>query len=474
MPPKKTEQNLKLLLIDDDENIHLSVGDFLQRTGYQVEHAYSGEEGLDVFLQEGADIVITDIKMPDLDGIALLHRLKQNNSDVEVILITGHGDLDIAIAALRQGAFDFFNKPVKMEELITSLERTQRYQAMRRERDRMRQRLEVLMRSGEGAGREFEIIGNSPAMQEVMQLVDKVAPVDHTTVLITGESGTGKELIARAIHQYSSRAQHSFATLNSAAIPDNLVENELFGHEKGAFTDARATQKGLFELSDGGTLFLDEIGEMGQSAQAKILRVLEDHKIRRVGGGREIPIDVRLVAATNKDLEKLQEEGQFRQDLYYRLNVFTIHLPPLRERAGDVVHLARYYLRRFTQKFRKEQIVDIAPEALQFFRQYSFPGNVRELCNLLERAIILCEGTTLTMQDFAIPNHFKAQPTALPVANQAPTTGHANSSLTLNEIEKNAIIETLKRTDNNQTEAARSLGIGYSALRYRIRKYDLD
>ena len=462
MPTDSITRNLTLLLIDDEEVIHKSVGDFLEKMGYTVRHAYNGDEGLALFFEAGADIIISDVKMPGLDGIQLLHALNRRQADVEVILITGHGDLDIAIAALRQGAFDFFNKPVRLEELIASLERTQRYQAMRREKDRIQQRLDALLRSNQNQEQDLSTVGESRAIREVTQLVTKVAQTDRTTVLIQGESGTGKELVARAIHQQSQRAAAPFMSINCTAITETLFESELFGHEKGAFTDAKNTKKGLFELSQGGTLFLDEIGDMSAPGQAKLLRVLEERCIRRVGGTHEIPVDVRLIAATNQNLNQLQAEGAFRQDLYFRLSVFTIDLPPLRNRSDDVLLLAYHFLQRFAAEFHKD-ITHIEPVVQELLQTYPFPGNVRELRNLLERAVILSDSPTLTLREFADLAHYDLA--------DVPNTDDA--LLDLAELEANAIRVALKKSNYNQTEAARDLGIGHDALRYRIKKYNI-
>jgi two-component system, NtrC family, response regulator AtoC len=463
MSLEKPENSLRLLLIDDEEIIHRSVGRFLENMGYQILHAYSGREGLEVFFEQGADILISDIKMPDMDGIELLDKLNKQAADVEVILITGHGDLTTAIQAMRNGAFDFFNKPVEMEELIASLERTQRYRALRREKDRIQQQLEAFLRSDAGQLRAGEIIGESQGILDLLELVEKVASTERTTVLLQGESGTGKELVARAIHRNSARAEAPFVSINCTAIPDNLFESELFGHEKGAFTDAKGIRKGMFELSDGGVIFLDEIGDMDLAAQAKLLRVLEERCIRRVGGTREIPVDVRLIAATNQHLKQLVEEGKFREDLFFRLNVFPIAVPPLRERGDDVLLLAYHFLRQFAEEIRKN-ITHIEPEVQEIFKMYSFPGNVRELRNIIERAVILCDGSRLTVREF------------IDLARSRDETREEpdeEMQFDLGELEERAIRAAMAKVDNNQTDAARLLNIGHDALRYRLKKYGI-
>ncbi len=462
------QMDLSLLLIDDEEVIHQSLGRYLETMGYRVLRAFDGKDGLQQFLEHGADIIISDISMPDMDGIQLLRQLNQRAADVEVILITGYGDMDTAIQAMREGAFDFFTKPVTMEDLIASLERTKRYQAVRREKERIQKRLEVLMAEGAGQAADGEIIGESAAIRTVLDMVGKVAAAERTTVLITGESGTGKELVARAVHRRSTRAEGPFISVNCTAIPENLFESELFGHEKGAFTDARSTRHGMLELGSGGVVFLDEIGDMSAAAQAKILRSLEERCIRRVGGAQEIPVDIRLVTATNQPLRQLVQRGDFREDLYFRLNVFTIDIPPLRDRGDDVLLLAYHFLQQFAAEFRKN-IEQIDTDVRRVLTSYPFPGNVRELRNIIERAVILCEGDTLTMAEFADLAR------SLPGATPEQTDDHgADMTLNLGELEEQAIRTAMRQTDNNQTDAARLLGIGHDALRYRIRKYGID
>ena len=448
---------LRLLLIDDEQDILASVGALLRRMGHDVKTASNGVEGLQVYDRDGADIIISDVRMPELDGLGVLRALRERGEDVEFIFITGIGDLETAVAALREGAFDFFTKPVRLGELTASLERTHRFQEVKRAKERADARLRTLDDTGDP-----DLIGSSEAMREVMALVDRVAATDHTTVLIQGESGTGKELVARAVHERSPRAESAFISLNCTAVPDSLFESELFGHEKGAFTDAVERKMGMFELGSGGTLFLDEIADMSLPSQAKILRVLEERRLRRVGGVREVPVDVRLVAATNRDLQLLQDEGQFRQDLFYRLNVFTINLPPLRERGDDVLLLAEHFLTGFARDFRKE-VKHIDAEARRLLSEYAFPGNVRELRNLLERAVILCDGDTLTTDQFGDIIRGPAQASSV----------SPSASADLASIEEATIRQALEQCQGRQTEAARLLGIGVDALRYRMRKFNL-
>jgi two-component system response regulator AtoC len=458
------EPALKLLLIDDEDVIHKSVGIFLEKVGYHVLEARDGEEGLKIFQSERVDIVISDIKMPGMGGLDLLNAIVQEGQETEVILMTGHGDVDMAVEALRNGAFDFFRKPVVLDELLACLQRTRIYREMREEKNRIQKRLDALLRSGSPLGK-YEILGESTAIKQVLSLIDRVANSERTTVLIQGESGTGKELVAHAIHQQSVRKDATFMSVNCTAIPDTLLESELFGHEKGAFTDAHESRVGVFELADGGSLFLDEIGDMNLAAQAKILRVLEERQVRRVGGGREIPVDVRLISATNKNLKHLIGEKTFREDLFFRLNVFTIQLPPLRERGDDVLLLAYYFLNQFASDMGKN-IGGLTRGVEAKLRTYPFPGNIRELRNLVERAVILCDGESLTEADF--PDFLGSGS-----FDSVPDLAGEDWPLDLEALEKFAIVRALKLVNGNQTEAAKHLGIGHDALRYRIKKLEL-
>ncbi len=452
-PPFLDTPALRLLLIDDEPEILRSVGALLRRMGHDVKTANDGQEGLQVYDRDGADIIISDVRMPGLDGLGVLRALRERGEDVEFIFITGIGDMQTAVAALREGAFDFFTKPVRLAELTASLERTRRFQEMKRAKERADARLQL-----EGSGNP-DLIGDSSAMLDVMALVERVAATDHTTVLIRGESGTGKELVARAVHDKSPRAESPFISLNCTAVPDSLFESELFGHEKGAFTDAVERKIGMFELGTGGTLFLDEIADMSLPSQAKILRVLEERRLRRVGGVHEVPVDVRLVAATNRDLQQLQDDGLFRQDLFYRLNVFNVTLPPLRERGDDILLLADHFLAGFARDFRKP-VTGLSEETRVMLRGYNFPGNVRELRNLLERAVILCDSDTLTPAQFG------------DIVN-APLEVDSSTADDLASIEEATIRQALDRCGGRQTDAARLLGIGVDALRYRLKKFGL-
>ena len=461
MTGTSTELGLEILLIDDEQVIHQSVGEELEMAGYGVLHADTAEEGLTIFQDQEADLIISDIKMPGMDGIELVHRLGAHPGEIEVILITGYGDEQIAVDALRAGAFDLLAKPLKLQDLHASLQRTRRYRDMRREKDRIQERLDVMLRSGKPDGDPHEIIGESQAIQNILTLVDQVAGAERTTVLIEGESGTGKELVARAIHDKSPRAANPFVSINCTAIPENLLESELFGHEKGAFTDAREQKKGLLELANGGTLFLDEIGDMSVSAQAKILRALEERRVRRVGGSREIDVDVRLVSATNQDLDALVQAGTFRQDLYFRLNVFAIPLPPLHARGDDVLLLAYYFLQQYAREFRKA-ITAIDPSAQSLLKTYRFPGNIRELRNIIERAVIVGKEPTLQPWDFPERLVFSED-------DNDPA-----DPFNLDSVERRTIRAALRHAQNRRGEAARLLGTSRDSLRRRMQKYGIE
>ncbi|MBW1676985.1 MAG: sigma-54-dependent Fis family transcriptional regulator [Deltaproteobacteria bacterium] len=455
------ENNLNLLVIDDEKVIQDSLVGFLRDMGYPVIYAADGKEGLEIFKKNNVDIIITDLRMPGMDGLSVLKAAKELSGPVELIVMTAYGDMDSAIAAMRAGASDYILKPIKLKELIASLQRTGRYQNLKREKEFYRKKLkDVTTRHQEEFGLQ-NIIGESPAIRRVIDLTQKVWETD-TTVFITGESGTGKELVAKAIHYGSKRKGHPFVGLNCASIHETLLESELYGHEKGAFTDAREMKKGHFELARGGTLFLDEIGDMSLQAQAKLLRSLEEKKIRRVGGQKEIDVDVRILSATNKNIKRLIEEDKFRKDLYYRLNVFQIEIPPLRERQSDIPLLADFFLKKFSRETGKE-VVTVSEDALRILAAYPFYGNVRELKNLVERAVILSSGSKLLPKDF-------------PSLNDSLNHSHpglSEGSFELDNIEKDLIKKALYRANFSQVKAAGLLGISRYSLIRRLKKYNI-
>ena len=469
--------SMTVLVIDDDAHIRSSIGKFLIARGHTVIEAANGEKAVEVVKSQAVDIVITDVKMPGMDGFEVLRRVRSVASEIEVIVITGVKESENAFRALREGAFDFFSKPFKVEDLNAAIQRTVRYQALRKEKDRMQARLDLFVvqereRSGLNA-----IIGESEAVVKMKAQILQVAVTDHTTVLIVGETGTGKELIARAVHCESDRASGPFVPVNCSAIPANLFESAFFGHIEGAFTDAKADQKGHFELADGGTLFLDEIGDMPLEMQARLLRTLEDRCIRPVGGSDEVPVDVRVVSATNRSLTAAVEDGTFREDLYYRLNVFTIQVPPLRERPGDVLFLARHFLADCARDLRKP-LMGFSREAEDLLQRQVFPGNVRMLKNAVERAAILCGDGEIDAENLGfglVESSSITEISSMPAERVVEQMVQALSEKQMNwpAVEKALIQEALRRTEGNQAHAAELLGISRMVLRNKMKRCGL-
>jgi len=443
------------ILIVDDEPAQLElVGGFLGKRGFEVSLASGGREGLRRFGREPFDLVLTDQKMPDLSGLELLEAVRAQNPETPVIVMTAHGTIETAVAAIKAGATDYLTKPLNLDELLHRVQQVRERQHLVSENRELRQALRERHRV---AG----IIGESGRMQEVLSLVGRVASSD-ATVLIRGESGTGKELIAKAIHYASPRAAGPLVRVNCAALPENLLESELFGHEKGAFTGAVASRKGRFEVADGGSLFLDEIGDLPLHLQVKLLRVLQEREIERVGSSRPISVDVRVLAATHRDLEALMRAGQFRDDLYYRINVVTVSLPPLRERREDIPLLVDHFLSTFTAKNGKA-IRGLTREARDALLRYDYPGNVRELENLVERAVVLTRDDVIGLGDLP-----------LGLAEAAPEPGDAPGlPAAVEGLERRLIREALARAGGVQTAAAELLGISERVLRYKLRKYGL-
>lgn len=469
MSLQPSEIVLDVLVIDDEPKIRKIIGDHLRTHGHRVREFPDGEAGLEHFKRHAADVVITDIKMPRYDGFEVLREVKQHHATADVIFITAFGDMPNALRAMREGAFDFFTKPIKLREITAALQRTVRFQALQKENARMQKQLDQFRQaSGISA-----LIGNSAQMQSVRELIQRVSQTDATTVLIQGETGTGKELVARAIHSESNRSHMPFVTVDCSSIAPSLIENDLFGHEKGAFTDASTSQQGQAERAQGGTLFLDEIGDMAPELQTRLLRMLETHHIRRLGGTDEIDIDIRIVAATNRNLPERIASGHFREDLFYRLNTFGITVPALRERPEDIVPLALHFITRYAREMRKP-IQGLTERATHRLSAHPFPGNVRELRNLIERAVILCteDQIDLTHLEFAtLSPQQPAVSTRLP-EHQAPSnTFNLPQTLNLEHLEKSAIEEALRRSNGNQVQAAKLLGITRYVLRRRIKRH---
>jgi DNA-binding NtrC family response regulator len=437
-----------ILVVDDEKNQREILETILSGEGYDVTTASSGEAALKFVKDRHFDLVLTDLKMTGMSGLDLLKQLTDFDKSIIVILLTAHGSVDSAVDAMRLGAFEYLQKPYDSEKLLDTVSRALK-------------KLTVL---------DAEIISVSPEMDKVKKLILKIAK-SNSTVLIRGESGTGKELIARSIHANSLRSSDTFQAVNCAAINENLLESELFGHEKGSFTGAVADKKGLFEIAHNGTLFLDEIGELDISLQAKILRALQEKQIRRVGGTREIETDVRVVAATNRDLLHMVEEKRFREDLYYRLNVLSIELPALRERSTDVKVLIDYFVKKHTRGTQRE--IKFSPDARKMLENYSYPGNVRQLESAIERAILLCEDDTVTVDDLP-PEMTGAMPAS--AATAAAASGDQQFKLpadgvNFEDVERSLIEQAMERTDNNITKAAKLLGLTFRTLQYRLEKF---
>ena len=448
----------RVLVIDDEPGVRESLR-MLLKERYEVLTATSGDEGLGLLGSQPVDIVLLDILMPGMDGLEVLERVKEQNLPAQVVMLTATKTVKTAVTAMKLGAFDYVTKPFDIDELQLIVDRAVESAALAREVEDLRAEV--------GVRYSFEnIVGNSPKLQAVLKTVSMVAPL-KTTVLITGESGTGKELIAKAIHYHSTRAQMPMVTINCAAIPENLLESELFGHERGAFTDAYAKKPGQFELADQGTIFLDEIAEMNPSTQAKILRVLEQGEFTHVGGAQPMHVDVRVIAATNRDLHQGMRDGTFRSDLYYRLNVVAVQLPALRERREDIATLVRHFLQAKAQQVGIPE-KSFNNEALDLLMQYTWPGNVRELENLIERALVLSHGPVMTPED--LPQYLQTGNGRVHPGQQSVLRGESRLSEAVDQFEQEIIRTALSQANNNQTRAAEILGTTRRILKYKMDK----
>jgi DNA-binding NtrC family response regulator len=452
----------KILVVDDDAVARDLLADALKKEGYEVEAFPSGEEAIERGRRGGVDLVLTDMKMGTVDGLTVLREFKRFSPDTAIVLLTSFGSLEGAIEAIKQGAYDYLAKPFKKEEIKLVVQRSLDHCQLVRENARYRDELK---------GREdwSPLVGSSPAMLEVYKLVARVSE-GRSTVLLQGESGTGKELIARAIHANSPRRDRPFIPVNCGALPDTLLESEMFGYEKGAFTGAVGTKAGLFEAANGGTLFLDEISELGPALQVKLLRVMQDQEVRRVGGTTSLKVDVRIIAATNRDLEQFVKEGKFRDDLYYRLNVVRITLPTLAERREDIPMLAHHFLQKYAGGSARA-VRGFLPDTMALLKQYRWPGNVRELENAIERAVSLSHGPLLTPDD--LPAALR-QPES-PVGDKAEVSDQREEvCLTLEEVEKRHLIRVLKETKGNKVKAAKILGIDRRTLYRMAERFGLE
>ncbi|MDT8442353.1 MAG: sigma-54 dependent transcriptional regulator [Desulfuromonadales bacterium] len=449
----------RILVVDDEHLIRWSLEQSLLKQGYDVATAASGEEALKQVQDEPPELVLLDIQLPGMDGLEVLGKLKSTDEEIIVIMVTALGVLETAVKAMRLGAYDYINKPFNLDELSIIIKKALETRDLRKEVAHLRS-------TQAGKYGIDNIVGKSRHMQQVLEMVRKVAKSDASTVLIQGESGTGKELIARAIHYESARCDKPFMAINCAAMPEHLLESELMGHERGAFTDAKTQKKGIFEVADGGTIFLDEIGDMDIGMQAKLLRVLEERTFRRVGGTKEIPVDVRVVSATNQELLEKIESKTFRNDLYYRLQVIPIYLPPLRERREDIMPLVDTFITHYNREFGKS-VKGVSKMAQKFLEEYDWPGNVRELRNIIERAIILENQETLMLEHLPRELISKAgEGTTGPVSFRLPPEG-----VDIEDIERELIRQALEISEGNQSKAARKLSLGIDAFRYRMKKF---
>ncbi|MDX9708059.1 MAG: sigma-54 dependent transcriptional regulator [Trichloromonas sp.] len=449
----------KILVVDDEHLIRWSLEQNLKKQGYEVVTAATGEDALKLIKDDVPDLMLLDIQLPGIDGLAVLERVKEMEEEIIVIMVTALGVLETAVKAMRMGAYDYINKPFNLDELAIVIKKALENSELRREVAHLRS--EQSRKYGSGS-----IIGRSRHMQNVLTMVEKVARSDAGTILIQGESGTGKELIAKAIHYQSGRAERPFMAINCAAVPETLLESELMGHERGAFTDAKVQKKGLLEMADGGTLFLDEIGDMAPGMQAKLLRVLEDRSFRRVGGTKDLQVDVRIISATNKDLLQAIEEKVFRADLYYRIQVIPIHLPALRERRDDIMPLVEHFIAHFNREFGKS-VKGVSKMAEKFLTEYAWPGNIRELRNIIERAIILENEETLLLEH--LPQELVAKTGGSSVG---PFTVHLpEEGIDIEDVERELIRQALETSEGNQSKAAKKLNLGIDAFRYRMKKF---
>ncbi len=454
----------KILIIDDEKAIRWSLGEALRNMDYEVETAETGEKGVELYADDLPDMVILDLKLPGMNGIEVLKKMKDMEKNMPVIMMTAYGEIETAVEAIKNGAYDFILKPFQLEKLKVSIKNAF-------ESSRLKSELKNY-RDKEREAYAFEnFIGKSEVMKEVFRKVKKIGRSKASTILIQGESGTGKELVARAIHQSSGEGEkRPFMEINCAALPESLLESELFGHEKGAFTDAKRKKRGLFELAEGGTIFLDEIGEMGITLQSRLLRVLENKTFRRVGGVKDLKVNTRIISATNRDLKAAIKEGEFRSDLYYRLQVIPIYLPPLRDRKKDIPLLADHFISMFNKEFKKN-VKKVGKEVVKLFQNYNWPGNVRELKNVIERAMLLEAEVELLPEH--LPSEIRSGVTS---RGEDAETGLSEEMLpvTVKEMEKLLILKTVDMTEGNKSKASKLLGISRQTLREKIKTYQLE
>jgi DNA-binding NtrC family response regulator len=454
----------RILILEDEKLIRWSIREMLEQAAYEVVEAQTGKEALSRLSEDDFDLLLLDYRLPDATGIEILEWVRSEMPEISVIMMTAYGTVETAVQAMKLGVFDYLTKPVNLEELSVLVSKALETTRLRREVHRLRNE----QRAIHG---DIQLIGRSSALGEVLSLIEKIVASQATTVLIEGESGTGKNLVAKAIHYGSTRAERPLVTITCSAITETLLESELFGHERGAFTDAKMQKKGLLELADGGTAFLDEIGEMGPSMQAKLLRFLEDRTFKRVGGTRDIHVDVRVIAATNRNLEEAVRAGRFREDLYYRLKVIPILLPPLRDRREDIPILVQHFLDHYNREFHKNART-VSPEAMEVLIRYPWHGNIRELKNVIERIMILEDKLAIDVSD--LPESLRnGRGGSESSQGQRFQGALALGGMTLEDMEREAIRAALEQTGNNQVRAARLLGITRDTLRYRLKKFGM-
>src|SRR3989304_1543649 len=450
-----------ILIVDDEKLIRWSLTERLQKEGFLTKEAQDGASALAMFEKSNIDLVLLDLKLPDTDGISILKKIKSQDTNVPAIIITAYSTIDTAVEAMKVGAYDYISKPFNMEELIIGVKRALEATSLKREMH------DIVTEQKSKFGLQ-NLVGVSQPMLDIFELIKKIAKSDATTVLLRGESGTGKDLIARAIHYESARSDKPFMTITCTALQDTLLESELFGHEKGSFTDAKIQKKGLFELASGGKIFRDEIGDMPPPLQAKVLRVLEEKAFKRIGGTVDIKIDVRIIAATNRDLEKAVDEKKFRDDLYYRLNVVPMYIPPLRERRKDIPLLIDHFIGYSNREFRKS-VKGVSDVAMEKLKNYVWPGNIRELRNAIERATLLGTGEIISADDLVLGTDIRKSDTEKGKhIFKLPQEGTV-----IDEVEKDLVVQALERSGYNQTRAAKLLGITRDKLRYRMEKFGL-
>jgi DNA-binding NtrC family response regulator len=455
-----------VVIIEDEATVRETLAQHLAQHGCHVEAAATAEEGLGRVAGRDTDVVILDYRLPDADGLEVLDRLRREHPEVPTIFMTGFTDIEVAIQAMQRGAFDYVSKPFSADEMMVVVDKALEARRLRSEVDRIR--------STQVRQFGFErMVARSPAMLEIIHLLRHLAESGPRTILLQGESGTGKDLAAKVVHFNSRRAEQPFMNITCTALPETLLESELFGHERGAFTDARQQKKGLFELAEGGTIYLDEIGDMPPALQAKLLRFLEEKAFRRVGGTEDLQVDVRIIAATHRDLRALVREGRFREDLFYRLNLLPVTLPPLRDRPQDIPLLADHFIAEYNREFHKD-VTGVEPTALAIMKAYPWPGNVRELRNVIERAMLLARGGgRMTLADLPAELRQPAAPRE-PEAENASAIRLGPDGVDLEEVERQLVRQALERTGGNKTRAAALLHMTRDQLRYRIQKYHLE